>query len=57
MPYRHYPYIVILNLIEKTIGLYDDFTKREFWKLWKRPSRLWKLLEPGQRFLCFLAKR
>ena len=40
MPYRHYPYIVILHLIEKTIGLYDDFTKREFWKLWKRPSRL-----------------
>lgn len=47
MPYRHHPYIIILNLIEKTIGLYNNFTKRKFRELWKRPSRLRKLLEPG----------
>ncbi len=47
MPYRNYPDVVILNFIEKTIGFYNDFTKRKFWKLWKRPSRLRKLLEPG----------
>ncbi len=33
MPYRNDPYIIILNLIEKTIGLYNDLTKRKIWKL------------------------
>ena len=33
MPYRRHPYIITLNLIEKTIGLYNDFTKRKFRKL------------------------
>ncbi len=47
MRYRNYPYIVFLNLIEKTIGFYNDFTKWKLWKLWERPSRLGKLLEPG----------
>jgi len=57
MPYCHDPYIVILNLIEKTIWLYNNFTKGKFWKLWKRPSRLRILFEPEERILCFLAKR
>gem|GEM_PF-4978312 len=56
MPYRHYPHIIILYLIEKTIGIYNDFTKRKFRKLRQRPSRLGKLLEAGKRFLCFPAK-
>jgi hypothetical protein len=29
MPYRYCPYIFILNRIEKTIGLYNDYTKRK----------------------------
>jgi len=47
MANRHHPYIIVLNLIEKATGLYNDFTKRKFRKLWKRPSRLGKLLETG----------
>ena len=56
MPYRHYPHIIILNLIEETIGIYNNFTERKFRKLWQRSSRLRKLLESGQRFLCLPAK-
>lgn len=56
MPYRHYPHIVILNFIEKTIGSDDNITKRKFRKLWQRSSRLRKLFESGQRFLCPPAK-
>ena len=32
MPYRHYPYVVIPNFIKKTIGIYNNFTKRKFRK-------------------------
>ena len=56
MPYCHNPYTIILNLIEETIRIYDNFTKREFGKLRYGSSRLRKFLEPGKRFFCFLAK-
>ena len=56
MPYSHNPDIVIFNSIEETIRLYNYFTKRVVWKLRQWSSRLRKLLETGQRFLCFLAK-
>ncbi|MCK9197487.1 MAG: hypothetical protein M0P16_10965 [Syntrophales bacterium] len=56
MPYCRYPYIIIPELIEKTIWTYDDFAKRKFRKLQQRSSRLRKLLEPGKRFLCFPTK-
>ena len=56
VPYSYNPYAIILNLVEKTIGTYDYFTKREFRKLRQLSSRFWKLLETGQRFFCLLAK-
>jgi len=56
MLYGHNPYTVILNLIEKAISTYDNFTKRELRKFRYGPPRLRELRESGKRFLCFLRK-
>jgi hypothetical protein len=49
MPYCHNPYTIILNLIEETIRIYDNFTKREFRKLRYGSPRLRKFLESRER--------
>jgi len=56
MPYSYNPYAIILNLIEETISIYNDFAKREFGKLWQLSPRFWRFLETGQRFFHLLAK-
>ena len=56
MPYCHNPNTIILNLIEKTIRIYDNFTKRKFRKLRYGSTGLRESLESGKSFLCFLTK-
>jgi len=56
MPYCHNPYTIVLNLIEETIRIYDNFTKREFGKLRYGSPRLRKFLESRKRFFRFLTK-
>jgi len=56
MPYSDYPHSLVLDSIEKPIGIHDHFTKGEVRKFGEKSSGIRKFLEARELLLCSIAK-
>jgi len=56
VPYSDDPHCLVLDSIEKPVGIHDHFTKGEVWKFREKSSRIRKFLEARELLLCSVAK-